>query len=136
MMKNLLLSAALVLSASIASAEDWPAWGGSDPGRNMYSPAKGFPAKFNPGKFKNNSEDIDLATTENVKWVEKLGSQTYGNTTVASGKVLIGTNNATPRDPRFKDDKSILLAFNEYNGEFIWQLTVPKLASGKVNDWE
>lgn len=136
MTKNLLFGTALLLGASFASAEDWPAWGGTDPGRNMYSPAKGFPAKFNPGKFKPNSEDIDLATTENVKWVVKLGSQTYGNTTVSQGKVLIGTNNATPRDPRFKDDKSVLLCFNEYNGDFLWQLTVPKLASGKVNDWE
>src|SRR5438309_5469538 len=84
-----------------AFAEDWPAWGGSDPGRNMYSTAKGLPSKFNPGKFKPNSEEIDLATTENVKWVAKLGSQTYGNAVVASGKVLVGTNNATPRDARF-----------------------------------
>jgi outer membrane protein assembly factor BamB len=134
--KSLALTLAAAASCLTASAEDWPAWGGGDPGRNMYSPAKGFPAKFNPGKFKPNSEDIDLATTQNVKWVVKLGSQTYGNTVVANGKVLIGTNNATPRDARFKDDKSVLLCFNEYNGDFLWQLTVPKLASGKVNDWE
>src|SRR5436190_1532933 len=129
-----------------AIAEDWPAWGGADPGRNMYSPAKGIPAKFGPTKpnaqgqytiqFKPNSEEIDLSDSANIKWVVKLGSQTYGNTVVASGKVLIGTNNATPRDPRFKDDKSLLICFNEYNGDFLWQLTVPKLASGKVNDWE
>ncbi|MES2573086.1 MAG: PQQ-binding-like beta-propeller repeat protein [Verrucomicrobiota bacterium] len=117
-------------------AEDWPAWGGSDPGRNMYSPAKGFPAEFNPGKFKPNSEDVDLSTTKNVKWVAKLGSQTYGNPVVANGKVYVGTNNATPRDDRFKDDRSILMTLNEYTGEFLWQLVVPKLASGKVNDWE
>src|SRR6478672_10146760 len=129
--------AAVLLTATLpAPAQDWPAWGGSGPGRNMYSPAKGLPSTFNPGKFKPNSEDIDLSTTENVKWIAKLGSQTYGNTVVANGKVLIGTNNATPRDPRFKDDKSILLCLNEYNGDFVWQLTVPKLASGKVNDWE
>jgi outer membrane protein assembly factor BamB len=134
--KNVLIGALSLFSASLARANDWPAWGGTDLGRNMYSQAKGFPAKFNPGKFKPNSEEIDLATTENVKWVVKLGSQTYGNTVVASGKVLVGTNNATPRDERFKDDKSVLLCFDEYKGDFIWQLTVPKLASGKVNDWE
>jgi outer membrane protein assembly factor BamB len=55
---------------------------------------------------------------------------------VANGKVYVGTNNATPRDERFKDDKSILLTLNEYTGEYLWQLVVPKLASGKVNDWE
>ena len=122
--------------ASALRAEDWPAWGGSDPGRNMYSPAKGIPAKFEPGSFKKNSEEIDMASTKNVKWIAKLGSQTYGNTVVAYGTAYIGTNNAGARDPRFKDDKSVLLAFDERNGDLKWQFTVPKLASGKVNDWE
>ena len=131
---------------SVLRADDWPAWGGSDPGRNMYSPAKGIPAVFGPkepnkqGKFeiqyKKNSEEIDMASTKNVKWIAKLGSQTYGNTVVAYGKVYIGTNNAGMRDPRFKDDKSVLLCLDEKMGDLIWQFTVPKLASGKVNDWE
>src|SRR5688572_29843938 len=105
----LALSACLSLTVSTV-AEDWPSWGGKDTGRNMFTDVKGLPAEFNPGKFKPNSEDIDLATTKNVKWVVKLGSQTYGNPVVANGKVLVGTNNATPRDPRIKDDKSILMA--------------------------
>ena len=134
--KSSIATAALVLSVLPCYAEDWPAWGGNDPGRNMYSTAKGMPEKFNPGKFKPNSEEVDVSTTENVKWVVKLGSQTYGNPVIANGKILVGTNNATPRDARFKDDKSILMALNEYDGDYLWQLVVPKLASGKVNDWE
>ena len=139
--KHLLSVGSLTVAASFTAlnlvrSEDWPSWGGTDSGRNMYSPAKGLPTAFNPGKFKPNSEEIDLATTKNVKWVAKLGSQTYGNPVVASGKVLVGTNNATPRDERFKDDKSILMCLDEYTGEFLWQLVVAKLASGKVNDWE
>ena len=144
--RTILFIALLLVKGTLAPAEDWPAWGGSNPGRNMYSPAKGFPARFGPAKpdaqghfniaFKPNSEEIDVTNTENIKWVVKLGSQTYGNTVVASGKVLVGTNNASPRDARFKDDKSVLLCFDEYTGDFLWQLTVPKLASGKVNDWE
>jgi len=55
---------------------------------------------------------------------------------VGYGTVYIGTNNAGARDPRFKDDKSVLLALDETNGELKWQFTVPKLESGKVNDWE
>jgi outer membrane protein assembly factor BamB len=137
-MKTTLLSTLALSMASLVGghAEDWPQWGGNDPGRNMYSTAKGLPEKFNPGKFKPNSEEIDLATTENVKWVAKLGSQTYGNPSVTNGKILVGTNNATPRDARIKDDRGNLYAFNEYNGEYLWQFAVPKLASGKVNDWE
>jgi outer membrane protein assembly factor BamB len=137
MKTSTLFTLALGLASLVTvRAEDWPRWGGNDPGRNMYSAAKGLPDSFEPGKFKPNSEEIDLATTKNVKWVAKLGSQTYGNPVVANGKILIGTNNATPRDPKFKDDRGNLYAFNEYNGEFLWQLAVPKLASGKVNDWE
>ncbi|HEV7868121.1 MAG TPA: PQQ-binding-like beta-propeller repeat protein [Chthoniobacteraceae bacterium] len=135
-MKTAALLFSLAALPMIGSAQDWPQWGGNDPGRNMYSPATGIPAEFNPGKFKPNSEEIDRSTTKNVKWVEKLGSQTYGNPVVANGKVLVGTNNAAPRDERFKDDRSILMCFDEYTGKFLWQLVVPKLASGKVNDWE
>ena len=121
---------------STLRAEDWPRWGGNDPGRNMYSPAKGLPDRFEPGKLKSGTEEIDMSTTKNVKWVAKLGSQAYGNTVVAGGKVFIGTNNENPRDPQHQADRSILLCFDEKSGEFLWQLVVPKLASGKVNDWE
>ena len=130
------LSTAFFASIVTLSAEDWAQWGGNDPGRNMYSPAKGFPEKFEPGKFKPNSEEIDLATTKNVKWVAKLGSQTYGNPVVSNGRIYVGTNNASPRDSKFKEDRSCLYAFRERDGGFLWQLAVPKLASGKVNDWE
>src|SRR5687767_1677393 len=119
-----------------AAPRDWPQWGGHDPGRNMYSPAKGLPAKFEPGKPKSGSEEIDLGTTKNVKWVAKLGSQSYGNATVANGRVFVGTNNDSPRNNRDEGDRSIMMVFGEKDGAFLWQLVVPKLASGKVNDWE
>jgi outer membrane protein assembly factor BamB len=128
------LAGALVLLP--AAAEDWPRWGGNDPGRNMYSPAKGLPDKFDAGKMKAGSEEIDPKTTKNVRWVAKLGSQSYGNVVVSQGKVLVGTNNENPRDPQHQGDRSILMCFDEKTGELIWQLVVPKLISGKVNDWE
>src|ERR1044071_8073811 len=90
--------AALLLPA--AHAEDWPQWGGNDPGRNMYSSAKNLPSSFNPGKLKQGSEEIDLATTKNVRWAVKLGSPSYGNPVVANGKVFVGTNNETPRNKK------------------------------------
>lgn len=137
------LSPALVLaclSGSVLSAPaalpDWPQWGGHDPGRNMYAPAQGLPDRFEPGKFKRGTEEIDLATTKNVKLVMKLGSQSYGNVTVAGGRIFVGTNNDSPRDPKHQGDRSILMVFDEKTGAFLWQLVIPKLASGKVNDWE
>ena len=122
-------------ATNFSVANDWPQWGGTQ-NRNMYSPSKGLPSQFDPGKPKSGSEEIDLATTKNVKWAAKVGSQSYGNVTVAGGKVFIGTNNESPRDPKHQGDRSILMCFDEKTGEFLWQLVVPKLASGKVNDWE
>lgn len=139
---KLFLRLRLVAAASIGGlcalavfAADWPEWGGR-PYRNMYSPEKGLPDRFDPGKLKPNSDDVDMATTKNVKWVQKIGSQSYGNVTVSGGKVFIGTNNDSPRDPQHQGDRSILMVFDEKTGEFLWQLVIPKLASGKVNDWE
>lgn len=135
--RSLALAILAGLGTSFSSqALDWPQWGGNDPGRNMYSPAKGLPSSFDPGKMKKGTEEIDLTTTKNVKWVAKLGSQSYGNVTIANGKVFVGTNNEAPRDPRHTGDRSILMCFDEKTGNFLWQLVVPKLKSGKVNDWE
>ncbi len=110
-------------------------WGGTIH-RNMYSPAKELPDRFDPGQFKSGTDDVDMASTKNVKWVGKLGSQSYGNTSVSRGKVFVGTNNDFPRDPQHQGDRSILMCFDEKTGDFLWHLVVPKLKSGKVNDWE
>ena len=96
-----------------------------------FTEAKAAEVKFKPG-----TEEIDPANLENFRWAVKLGSQSYGNVTVAQGRVFIGTNNENPRDPRHQGDRSILMCFDEKTGELLWQLVVPKLASGKVNDWE
>ncbi len=121
--------------ATSAMGGDWPQWGGTS-ARNMYSPEKGLPERIDPGKFKSGSDEVDMATTKNVKWVAKLGTQSYGNVTVSQGKVFIGTNNDNPRDLQHQGDRSILYCFDEKTGAFLWQLVVPKLKSGKVNDWE
>lgn len=117
------------------TAAEWPHWG-RDASRNFYSPAKGLPASFEPGDFKRGTEDIDPATTKNVKWVAKLGSQAYGNPTVANGKILVGTNNESPRDQKHIGDRGVVYCFDEKTGKFNWQMTAPKLGAGKVSDWE
>lgn len=114
---------------------DWPTWGGSEQ-RNMVSPETNIPGDFDPGTFKEGTEDVDLTTTKNVKWVAKLGSQAYGNLTVAKGHIYLGTNNAVPRDPNHVGDRGVLQCLDEATGTFIWQLVVPKLGTGKVSDWE
>ena len=134
-MNKAVIAGLVSLSLFNAQAKDWPQWGG-DQHRNMYSDEKGLPDKFEPGKLKKGTEDVDLATTKNVKWVAKLGSQSYGNATIADGRVFVGTNNDAPRNNRDEGDRSIMMVFGEKDGAYLWQLVVPKLASGKVNDWE
>ncbi len=126
----------LLLSLMLAAhAADWPMWG-ADTSRNMVSPEKKAPGAFDPGRFVQGTEEIDPTTTVGLRWVAKLGSQTYGNPTVAGGRVFVGTNNQLARRSGIVGDASVVLAFDEADGHFLWQHTVPKLGSGKVNDWE
>lgn len=125
---------ALMLAAT-SHAQDWPQWG-HDQTRNMVSATKGIPAEFVPGEYLGDTEQIDMKSTKHVKWVAKLGSQSYGNTTVANGRVYVGTNNDSPRDPRFKGDRCCVYCLEEETGELIWLLNIPKLGTGKVSDWE
>ena len=142
MMKNLknviiIGLAAGILGSAAVEAADWPQWGGNTLGRNMYAAgAVGLPDKVEPGDFKQGTEDVDLSTAKNVKWAAKLGTQSYGNPTISNGRIFIGTNNDSMRDPKHPGDRSILLCLDEKSGEFLWQLVIPKLKSGKVNDWE
>src|SRR6188768_2909666 len=78
-------------------AADWPQWGGQN-NRNMFSPARGLPDAFGKIEFKPGTDDVNTNGVKNLKWVTKIGSQSYGNVTVSGGKVFIGTNNEPPRD--------------------------------------
>lgn len=126
---------AAAVAAPAAYAADWPMWGGR-PDRNMVQTASGIPDDIVSGKFLPKSETIDPKTTNNIKWIAKLGSQAYGTPVVAGGRVYVGTNNESPRDPSQKGDRGILMVFDEKTGEFLWQLIIPKVGAGKVSDWE
>jgi outer membrane protein assembly factor BamB len=91
--------------------------------RNMVSDEKGLPA------------DWDVKTGRNVKWWADVGSQAYAGPSVAGGKVFVGTNNDGLRNPALPNDRGVVMAFSAANGDFLWQMTHEKLASGRVNDW-
>jgi outer membrane protein assembly factor BamB len=117
------LALSLVFAATAAlGAADWPMWGGT-PARNMVSSMTGAPTEW------------DVKSGKNVKWVAELGSQSYGNPTVGSGVVIIGTNNELTRDGKQAGDRGVVMAFREATGEFLWQATFEKLSSGRANDW-
>ena len=65
----LLIAPALL--SSYADAQDWPMWG-RNATRNMVAQVKGLPADIVPGDFADDSEDIDITTSKNVKWIAKL----------------------------------------------------------------
>jgi len=103
-------------------ADDQPQWGQRYT-RNMVSDETGLPETFDP------------ATGKNIKWIANLGTETYSTPVVANGRVLIGTNNDFPRDPRHKGDRGVLLCLDEKDGGLCWQLVVPKLTPNLYRDW-
>lgn len=132
--KQFLLFSLLLISVSVRAA-DWPTWGGSSD-RNMVAKASGIPTEIVSGDYLPKSEEINMETTQGVKWVAKLGSQTYGTPVVAGGKVFVGTNNESPRNQSQTGDRGVLMCFDEASGKFLWQLLIPKVGAGKVSDWE
>ncbi|MCA9299488.1 MAG: PQQ-binding-like beta-propeller repeat protein, partial [Phycisphaerales bacterium] len=128
--------AVLLAFATPSQAQDWPMWGRT-PQRNMVAPGDvKIPTDFYPGDFIGATDEIDPATTSNVAWIAKLGSQSYGNVTIADGRVFVGTNNDSPRQAKYTGDRSVVYCFNEEDGSFLWELNFAKLGTGKVSDWE
>ena len=121
-----------------AKAGEWSMFGGT-PSRNMVNLVEKNPAT--DWKVPEGSGDDGA----NIKWVAKLGSRAYGGPTIAGGKIYIGTNNHSPRNPRDtikrKDgktqpvDKGVLMCFDEATGKFLWQHVNDKLEIGQVCDW-
>jgi outer membrane protein assembly factor BamB len=116
----------------------WVMYGGS-PFRNMVNTrVKGLPAEWDIGDPKRKVK------SKNIKWVADLGSKAYGGPIVVAGKVIVGTNNQKPRNPKdFKVvdgkrepiDLGVIMCFDEKTGKFLWQTTFKKLPSGLVHDW-
>ena len=112
----------LSVEAKELKTVDWPMWGGTRE-RNMVSPITSLPGSW------------DVDTQDNVKWIAGLGSQTYGNPVVANGKIFVGTNNEALYNEEITGDKGVLMAFDEKNGAFLWQMVSDKHRAGRVNDW-
>ena len=121
-MRSAILSFFLILVATAAFSEEAAMWGFTTE-RNMVSTEKNVPGKWDP------------ETGENIKWKVALGSQTYAGPVIHGGKIFMGTNNQAPRNPKLVGDRGVIMAFNESDGEFLWQSTHTKLPAGRVNDW-
>lgn len=119
---------ALFLAVAPVPAADWPAWGGADLGRNMVSLETGLPETFKPGeKSSVPGEGMLPGTTQNVRWVTRLGNFICGNPTVADGRVFVGTDDTSlQNDPRLKRSKGgMVWCLDEKTGGLLWRLPVP-----------
>jgi outer membrane protein assembly factor BamB len=110
---------------------------GITPARNNVAVGHNIPTEWKLGKFNLRTGEWDPTGSKNIKWVSKLGSQTYGNPVVADGKVFVGTNNYGGWLPRYPSnvDLGCLLAFDLKDGKFLWQHSSEKLPTGRVHDW-
>ena len=98
----------------------------------MISDEKGLPSSFVPGKKSPNGAGIDMATTENVKWVARLGTQTLGTPTIADGRVYVGTNDEGLQDPRVRSTRGgLVMCLDEASGKLLWQLIVPRFQTNQ-----
>lgn len=124
------------LSSTAAVTKQWNQWGGS-PVRNNTPVGVGIATEWNVGEFDFRTGEWDPSTAENIKWVAKLGSQTYGNCVVADGKAFIGTNNSGALLKRYPADIDLgcLVAVDQQTGKFLWQHSSEKLKTGRVHDW-
>ena len=122
---NLLCLLCLSVSAAqhpVNQSAETSMWGFS-PDRNLVSTETDLPFEW----------DVDNGTS--IKWVAQLGSQSYAGPIIHQGKIFVGTNNQAAYNPKLKGDRGVLVAFNEDDGKFLWQITHTKLSAGRVNDW-
>ncbi len=101
----------LLFIGAKTAATTCPMFGGS-PQRNMVNTVdKDIPIQWS----------VEEGKKDKIKWVATLGTQCYGGPVVADGKVFVGTNNKTPRDPKNDGVRAVVMCFSETDGKFLWQ---------------
>ena len=142
-----LLPAVLLLVCWVSSKPVFPAetvghpsvasqWGGSS-ARNNALESGHLPVQWNLGAFdKKTGEWVRGPQIKNVRWVSKLGSESYGSAVVAGSTVFCATNNAG-YDAQYPADVDLgcLVAFRASDGKFLWQYSAKKLKVGRDVDY-
>ena len=128
--------AALILSASAASAADWPQWGGG-PTRNPVSSEKGLPLNF---QFRQTGDNGKVIKQESgISWKAELGSFCVVPPVVADGLVWVATSARSPGDGKAKPkdwEGGLLMCFRESDGKELWQHRTPRLSGKGVSSLE
>jgi outer membrane protein assembly factor BamB/HEAT repeat protein len=74
--------------------------------------------------------DWDTASGRNIVWSVELGYETFGRPVVAGDTVYLGTNNARPMNPAYREESGVLMAFRAADGRFLWQDVAPRVERG------
>ena len=151
----LLLALGVIAGAGFVLAQDRPPVGAKRPGApDQPKPAAGKSdlTSFGGGPGRNMVNLTDTGIPDRpdpkdetvLKWKAELGSISCGGPIIASGKVVVGTNNDRPRNPRDVKkgpdgdepiDKGVLMCFDEATGKFLWQAVHDKLPERLAKDF-
>src|SRR5271165_2139036 len=74
------------------NSHSWPLFGGSVSRDLVNLVEKDTPTTW----------DNHKGREKNIKWSVPLGSKAYGGPIVSGGKIFVGTNNNSPRDPAIR----------------------------------
>ena len=74
--------------------------------------------------------DWNTTTGRNIVWSVELGNETFGRPVVAGDAVYVGTDNSRHKNPAFKEEAGVLMAFHAKDGKFIWQDLAPRVERG------
>ena len=134
-----LLMAGVGVSGRLAAEDltpDCPQWGGTAKRNNIPDTGK-LPSEWNVGRFDFRTGEWKKDDAQNIRWVAKLGSESYGSPVIAGGKVFCASNNGAGYVKRYPADVDLgcLLAFDLTNGSFLWQHSAEKLKEGRDIDW-
>jgi outer membrane protein assembly factor BamB len=121
----------LVLSPTLLRDDDWPMFG-RDHSRNAVSREKNAPVRW---QIEERDNGHLTRPAWNSPWQAELGFSPSANPVVSGGLVWIGTNNFKPRDPKVKEDASVLMCFRARDGQFLWQYVSSRLPHGRSVDW-
>lgn len=107
-----LLTSAMPAMLARAGGDGWPQWCGNAD-RNAVSCEIGLPATFDDPSGKPES-----AALQNVRWLARLGTGTFGSPVVSGGKVFVGGS--------LSDQESAALwCFRESDGRMLWRMRSP-----------
>ncbi len=123
------LCAAAVLAAGPdrAGGQDWPEWCGQ-PSRNMAAKSGQRLPEWADCASDDDTDEVKLPATKNVKWFARLGRLTTGSPVVSQGRVFIGTT--------WKDGKeACFLCLDEQTGRPLGTFLCPRPGRENLENW-